>query len=98
MLLGGPAPVTAFTRRRALRASLDGITRRVSALESYPEQVAQADDRYSELREIQALTDGSDDVLDFLAHAARDDLAVAEIEDMTGQAAVIALPAPKTAA
>ncbi|MEV0875924.1 hypothetical protein AB0I86_32810 [Streptomyces sp. NPDC049950] len=78
------------TRRRALRASLDGITRRVEALESYAEQVAQADDRYRELQQIQALTDGSDDVLDLLARTVRDDLAVAEIEGMTEEAAAVA--------
>lgn len=76
--------------------------------------MAQADDRYRELQQIQVLTDGSDEVLDFLARTARDDLAVAEIEGMTGkaaavadaftvalesakEAAVVALPTPKTA-
>ncbi|MFD8476332.1 hypothetical protein ACFV2E_30500 [Streptomyces globisporus] len=111
---GGKVAALLDTRRRALRASLDGITRRVSALESYADQVAQADDRYRELQQIQVLTDGSDEVLDFLARTARDDLAVAEIEGMTGkaaavadafsvalesakEAAVVALPTPKTA-
>ncbi|MFC8878708.1 hypothetical protein [Streptomyces ardesiacus] len=78
------------TRRRKLRAGLDGITRRVKALELYAEQVAQADDRYRELQQIQALTDGNDDVLNFLARTVRDDLAVAEIEGMTGEAAAVA--------
>ncbi|MEV7296864.1 hypothetical protein AB0N79_35400 [Streptomyces microflavus] len=78
------------TRRRALRASLDGIARRVKALEAYAEQVAQADDRYRELQQIQALTDGSGDVLDFLARTVRDDFAVAEIEGMTGEAVAVA--------
>ncbi|MFJ5740120.1 hypothetical protein [Streptomyces microflavus] len=78
------------TRRRALRASLDGIARRVKALEAYAEQVAQADDRYRELQQIQALTDGSGDVLDFLARTVRDEFAVAEIEGMTGEAAAVA--------
>ncbi|MEU3221197.1 hypothetical protein [Streptomyces sp. NPDC006971] len=87
---GGKIAALLDTRRRALRASLDGITRRVEALESYAEQVAQADDRYRELQQIQALTDGSDDVLDLLARTVRDDLAVAEIEGMTGEAAVVA--------
>ncbi|MEU7046603.1 hypothetical protein AB0A77_36915 [Streptomyces varsoviensis] len=87
---GGKVAALLDTRRRALRASLDGITRRVEALESYAEQVAQADDRYRELQQIQALTDGSDDVLDFLARTVRDDLAVAEIEGMTGEAAAVA--------
>ncbi|MEV4000289.1 hypothetical protein ACFYPK_31760 [Streptomyces halstedii] len=73
-----------------MRTSLNGIARRVGALESYAEQVAQADDRYRELQQIQALTDGSSDVLDFLARTARDDLAVAEIEGLTGEAAAVA--------
>ncbi|MFK0142617.1 hypothetical protein [Streptomyces murinus] len=87
---GGKVAALLDTRRRGLRASLGGITRRVNALESYAEQVAQADDRYRELQQIQALTDGSDDVLDLLARTARDDLAVAEIEGMTGEAAAVA--------
>ncbi|WP_432158061.1 hypothetical protein [Streptomyces sp. bgisy153] len=87
---GGKVAALLDTRRRALRASLDGITRRVNALESYAEQVTQADDHYRELQQIQALTDGSGDVLDFLARTARDDLAVAEIEGMTGEAAAVA--------
>ncbi|MFF2521455.1 hypothetical protein [Streptomyces liangshanensis] len=41
-------------------------------------------------RQIQVWTDSSDGVLDFLARSARDDLAVAEIEGMTGQAAAVA--------
>ncbi|WP_073780556.1 hypothetical protein [Streptomyces sp. MJM1172] len=102
------------TRRRALQLSLAGIERRVSALEAYAEQVTEADERYAELRQIQQLADGSNDVLELLARTARDDLAVAEIEGMTGEAAavsasftaalesakeaaVIALPARKTA-
>ncbi|MFE1190108.1 hypothetical protein [[Kitasatospora] papulosa] len=87
---GGKVAALLDIRRRALRASLDGITRRVEALESYAEQVAQADDRYRELQQIQDLTEGSDDVLDFVARTVRDDLAVAEIEGMTGEAAAVA--------
>ncbi|MFJ6669446.1 hypothetical protein [Streptomyces sp. NPDC091383] len=78
------------TRRRALQASLDGITRRVVALEGYAAQVAEADRQYRELQQIQALTAGGSDVLDLLARTARDDLAVAEIEGMTGEAAAVA--------
>ncbi|MFJ5294890.1 hypothetical protein [Streptomyces sp. NPDC088348] len=52
--------------------------------------MVQADDRYRELQQIQALTDSSDDVLDFLARTVRDDLAIAEVEGMTGEAAVAA--------
>ncbi|MFD9634963.1 hypothetical protein ACFWX8_30490, partial [Streptomyces violascens] len=92
------------TRRQALKTSLDGIERRVAALEAYADQVAAADDQYRELQQIQQLTNGSDDVLDLLASTARDDLAVAEIEGMTGQAAAVdatftaALDAAKEAA
>ncbi|MGW1623083.1 hypothetical protein [Streptomyces sp. NPDC002172] len=78
------------TRRKALRTSLDGIARRVTALESYANQVAAADDRYKELQQIHQLTEGSSDVLDLLARTVRDDLAVAEIEGMTGEAAAVA--------
>ncbi|MEV0888854.1 hypothetical protein AB0J03_34265 [Streptomyces microflavus] len=87
---GGKVAALLDTRRRALRASLDGIARRVKALEAYAEQVAQADDCYRELQQIQALTDGSGDVLDFLARTVGDDLAIAEIEGMTGEAAAVA--------
>ncbi|MGW6603144.1 hypothetical protein [Streptomyces sp. NPDC055036] len=78
------------TRRKALRTSLDGIARRVTALETYAAQVTAADDRYRELQQIQHLTEGSSDVLDLLARTVRDDLAVAEIEGMTGEAAAVA--------
>ena len=78
------------TRRRALTASRDGIERRISALEGYAAQIAEADARYAELQQIQQLTAGSSDVLDLLARTARDDLAVAEIEGLTGEAAVVA--------
>jgi len=78
------------TRRKALRTSLDGIARRVTALETYAAQVAEADRQYRELQQIQHLTEGSSDVLDLLARTVRDDLAVAEIEGMTGEAAVVA--------
>ncbi|OKI50330.1 hypothetical protein [Streptomyces sp. MJM1172] len=102
------------SRRRALALSLAGIERRVIALEAYAAQIKEADRQYAELRQIQQLADGSNDVLELLARTARDDLAVAEIEGMTGEAAavsasftaalesakeaaVIALPARKTA-
>lgn len=78
------------TRRRALDLSREGIERRVSALEAYAVQVAEADRQYVELQQIRQLTAGSDDVLDLLARTARDDLAVAEVEGMTHEAAVVA--------
>ncbi|MET9365813.1 hypothetical protein ABZX93_33560 [Streptomyces sp. NPDC006632] len=78
------------SRRRALTTSLDGIGRQVTALETYAAQVAEADRQYRELQQIQKLTAGSNEVLDLLARTARNDLAVAEIEGMTGEAAVVA--------
>ncbi|MCY0939519.1 hypothetical protein [Streptomyces sp. H34-S4] len=63
---------------------------RVAALEDYADQVREADLRYGDLLQIQQLTDGNADALDPLARTAADALAVAEIEAMTGQAAVAA--------
>lgn len=78
------------TRRRALQACLDGITQRVVALEGYALRVAETDRQYRELQQVQALAAGGSDVLELLARTVRDDLAVAEIEGMTGEAAVVA--------
>lgn len=78
------------SRRRVLATSLHGIERRVAALEAYASQVAEADARYAEVREIERLTAGSDELLDLLARTAADDLAVAEIDALTDEAAVVA--------
>ncbi|KUN58863.1 hypothetical protein AQJ46_42070 [Streptomyces canus] len=78
------------SRQRMLETSLRGIERRVAALEAYAEQVAEADARYAKLREIERLAAGSDELLDLLARTAADDLAVAEIEALTDEAAVVA--------
>ncbi|MFF3214120.1 hypothetical protein ACFYYB_26020 [Streptomyces sp. NPDC002886] len=77
-------------RRRALDLSLASLEGRVAALEAYASQVAEADRRLKELKQIQQLTDGSGDVLDLLARTARDGLAVAEIEGLIGEAAAVA--------
>uniref|UniRef100_A0AAU2AJR6 Uncharacterized protein n=1 Tax=Streptomyces sp. NBC_00093 TaxID=2975649 RepID=A0AAU2AJR6_9ACTN len=85
------------TRRRALQISVDGIERRVIALEEYASKVAEADQQYGKLQKTQQaadqLTADSEDVLDLLARTARDDFAVAEIEGMTGEAAAAATAA-----
>lgn len=83
------------SRQRVLETSLQGIERRVAALESYAEQVAEADARYAEVREIERLAAGSAELLDLLARTAADDLAVAEIEGLTDEAAVVASPFAK---
>ncbi|WP_189177559.1 hypothetical protein [Streptomyces lasiicapitis] len=77
-------------RRKALDVSRDSIERRVTALEAYADQVTEADATYEELQQIQQLSDGSSDVLDLLARTARDDLAAAELDSLTGEAAVVA--------
>ncbi|MEU6548467.1 hypothetical protein [Streptomyces sp. NPDC046859] len=43
-----------------LATSLHGIEQRVAALEAYASQVAEADARYAEVREIEQLDAGSD--------------------------------------
>ncbi|MET8824084.1 hypothetical protein [Streptomyces rochei] len=78
------------TRQRVLKTSRQGIERRVAALEAYAEQVAEADARYAEVREIERLAAGSDELLALLARTAADDLAVTEIEGLTGEAAAVA--------
>ncbi|MDD9383112.1 hypothetical protein M8Z33_42000 [Streptomyces sp. ZAF1911] len=76
-------------RRQTLRASRDGVEQRVAALEDYAEQVREADLRYQELQQIQRLTEGNGEAMELLARTAADALAVAEIEAMTAQAAVV---------
>ncbi|MFD9819100.1 hypothetical protein [Streptomyces violascens] len=77
-------------RRKALRTSLAGVERRVEALEVYAKQVAEADRQYAEFEQIQHIAAGKDEVLDLLARTVRDDLAIAEIDGMTGEAAIVA--------
>lgn len=77
------------SRRGVLATSLHGIERRVAALEAYASQVAEADARFAEVREIERLAAGGDELLDLLARTAADDLAVAEIAALTGEAAVV---------
>ncbi|WP_051852150.1 hypothetical protein [Streptomyces sp. NRRL F-5650] len=78
------------SRGRVLATSLHGIERRVEALEAYASQVAEADARYAEVREIERLAAGSDELLDLLARTATDDLAVTEIDVLTDEAAAVA--------
>ncbi|MET9466563.1 hypothetical protein ABZY44_17500 [Streptomyces sp. NPDC006544] len=77
-------------RRQALRVSRDGVEQRIAALEEYAAQVREADLRYQELQQIQRLVEGNDEALDLLARTAADALAVAEIEAMAKEAAIVA--------
>ncbi|MEU2593834.1 hypothetical protein ABZ630_24190, partial [Streptomyces albidoflavus] len=87
---GGEVVTLLQKRRDALRASLDGVERRVVALEAYAARVVEADRQWEEWRQIEELSEDADAVLNLLARTARDDMAVAEIEGMAGQAAVVA--------
>ncbi|ESP95642.1 hypothetical protein B591_30613 (plasmid) [Streptomyces sp. GBA 94-10 4N24] len=87
---GGEVVTLLQKRRDALRASLDGVERRVAALEAYADRVVEADRQWEEWRQIEELSEGADAVLDLLARTTRDDMAVAEIEGMADQAAVVA--------
>lgn len=74
-------------RRNILRISLASIGRRVEALENYAAQITEAEKRRRELRQLRRLTTGTAELFDLLAATARDDLAVAEIENMSGEVA-----------
>ncbi|WP_446046398.1 hypothetical protein [Streptomyces olivaceus] len=74
------------THRAVLQTTLDGIERRVTALETYAEQTAEADRRYAEFLQIQQISAIGSDLLELLARSVRDDLAVAEINGLTDQA------------
>ncbi|WP_331746341.1 hypothetical protein OG923_33125 (plasmid) [Streptomyces halstedii] len=74
-------------RRKILRTSLSSLGRRVEALEHYAAQIAEAEQRRREVRQLQHLTAGTDDLLDLLAATARDELAAAEIAEMGDEVA-----------
>lgn len=78
------------SRRLPLEAGYAAILRRVTALETLAARVGEADARYAAMKQIQQVTADSDEVLDFLARTVRDDLAVAEIDGLAGEAAVVA--------
>lgn len=77
-------------RRNALRASLNGIERRVEALEAYAARITEADRLHAELRRIERLEKSGGQLLDLLARTVGDDMAVAEIDGLTEQAAAAA--------
>ncbi|MEV8098841.1 hypothetical protein [Kitasatospora sp. NPDC085879] len=87
---GGRVVPLLKAHRAALAASLAGLERRVTVLEDYAEQAVLADRRYVELQQVEQLERSGAGVLDLLARTAADDLAVAEVEGMTVQAAVLA--------
>ncbi|MGW7073057.1 hypothetical protein ACWGII_41185 [Streptomyces sp. NPDC054855] len=86
---GAKSAELAADRLRTLDAGLGKLTDRVKALETFAAQVREADERWRELQEIEQLSGDSEQVLDFLASTARDDLAVQEIQGFTGEADVV---------
>ncbi|MFJ9777864.1 hypothetical protein ACIRVF_42605 [Kitasatospora sp. NPDC101157] len=80
----------ADARAAALAVSMHGIERRVTAIEEYARHVAEVEGRYAEWCRAQQLTHGTQDVLALLARTAADDLAVAELEGLTAEAALVA--------
>ncbi|GHE76232.1 hypothetical protein [Streptomyces vinaceus] len=86
----GPPGERSRNGGQALRVSRDGVEQRIAALEEYAAQVREADLRYQELQQIQRLAEGNDEALDLLARTAADALAVAEIEAMAKEAAIVA--------
>ena len=77
------------TLHEALRVSREGIGRRVAAMEEHADEVAKADCRHEELRQIRMLIDGSTSMLDLLARTARDGHAIAAARDMTKEATTV---------
>ncbi|MEV4005897.1 hypothetical protein [Actinomadura sp. NPDC049753] len=66
-------------QQRALKQSIEGVRRRVAALEGYAERTAAADAAYREWQVMEELDDLRADVQELLARTAQDELAVAEI-------------------
>lgn len=63
--------------------------RRVIALETYAEQVVEADARYAEMKAIQLLESSSEGLMDLLARTSAVDAQIAEVGVLTGQAAAL---------
>ncbi|MFI6056105.1 hypothetical protein ACIBCO_39325 [Streptomyces violascens] len=76
--------------RSVLKTSFDGLECRVFALESYAEQIADADARYQEWEQIQQLATASNQALDLLARAAGHAVASQDLDELTAHAATVA--------
>jgi len=78
------------SQRRAVGLAADATLGRVIALERFAGQVAAADDARRDWREALELAGLNDRYLDLVARTAADQLAVAEIDDLTERAAAAA--------
>ncbi|MFC1437163.1 hypothetical protein ABUW04_02745 [Streptacidiphilus sp. N1-10] len=71
-------------RKEALRVSGEALERRVEALERYAESTRAADAAYQEWQAVRELEELDEGMRDLVARSVQDDLAVAEIEALTG--------------
>ncbi|QKG23211.1 hypothetical protein [Actinomadura verrucosospora] len=87
MGLSTPRVVEALRpQRRALNLATESVIKRVEALERYAARTRVADQALLELRALHNLAEGNDAYRDLLARTVRDDLAIAEIDDLAERA------------
>jgi hypothetical protein len=77
-------------QQRALTLAVEATTSRIRALERYAEQVAAADVAYQDWQVALRQAGLNDVYLDLVARTAADELAVAELDELTGRAAIMA--------
>jgi hypothetical protein len=75
-------------QQRAFALAEEATISRIRALERYAEQVAAADDAHRDWREALRVGGLNDVYLDLVARTAADELAVAELDELTDRAAV----------
>jgi hypothetical protein len=80
----------ADAQQRALATAVAATTRRISALEHYAGQVTAADATLRDWQSSLRLSDRNDIYLDLVARTAADELAVAELGQLTNRAALTA--------
>jgi hypothetical protein len=76
-------------RRKALEVATASITKRIETLEGYAARALAADQALLELRALRELDAGSEDYRALLARTVQDEMALAEIDDLTDRARVI---------
>jgi hypothetical protein len=86
--VGAMTAAVAAAQRRALGLAEQSAADRVGALERYAEEVATADVAHNDWHQALRLAGLNDRYLDLVARTAADELAVAELGDLAGQAAI----------
>ncbi|KAB2339776.1 hypothetical protein [Actinomadura rudentiformis] len=76
-------------QQKALHLATESVAKRIESLEGYAARTRAADEALLELRAIQALAESNDDYRELLARTVRDELALAEINDLTERARLI---------